>query len=95
MTPRSPSSSSSSVTVSVTAVGPVTPPALVADPETLKVLSGASTESSTAVIVTVPALAVSPATIISVVLLDRVTSPAEAPWFGLTDTVTVVACAEP
>ena len=90
-----PFASSSSATVSVRWAGPLTPSELLADPETVKVLSGASTELSTAVIVTVPVLAVSPAEIVSVVLLDRVASPAEAPWFGLTDTVTVVAVAEP
>ena len=58
-------------------------------------MSGASTELSTAVIVTVPVLAVSPAAIVSVALAESVTSPAEAPWFGATDTVTVVAVAEP
>ena len=86
---------SSSVTVSVRLAGPLTPSAFVADPETVKVLSGASTELSTAVIVTVPVLVVSPAAIVSVVLLDRPTSSAEAPWPGVTDTATVVGCAEP
>ena len=85
---------SSSATVSVTLAGPVTPPALAADPATAKVLSGASTELSTAVMVTVPVLVLLPAAMVSVALAERVTSPAEAPWLGTTDTVTVVASAE-
>ena len=86
---------SSSVTVSMRLAGPRTPSEFVAEPLTAKVLSGVSTELSTAVMVTVPVLVVSPAAIVSVALLDSSTSPAEAPWFGVTDTVTVVACAEP
>ena len=59
---------SSSVIVSVTSAGPVTPSELVAAPATETVLSGAITSLSTAVIVTVPVLVVAFAAIVSVVL---------------------------
>ena len=61
--------SSSSSIVSVTSAGPVTVSVLVAAPETVIVLSGSSRSLSTAVIVTVPVLVVSPAAIVSVVLV--------------------------
>ena len=58
---------SSSVMANVTSAGFATPPPL-AVPETVTVLSGASTSLSTAVMVTVPVLTVDPAAIVSVVL---------------------------
>ena len=62
---------SSSVIVSVWPGGADTPLPPVAEPETVTVLSGASTMLSTAVTVTVPVLVVAPAAIVSVVPLWR------------------------
>ena len=81
---------SSSVMVSVWFEGFETLPPL-ATPDTVTVLFGASTELSTAVIVTVPVLAVLPAAIVSVVFVDRLKSPATAGLTALADTVTVTA----
>ena len=58
--------------VSVTASGFVTPCALTAAPETFTCLSGESVASLTAVTVTAPVLAVSPAAIVSVLSFDSV-----------------------
>ena len=79
---------SSSVMVSVTLDGAATPlpPAAVA--ETVTDLSGASVVSFTAVIVTVPVLAVEPAAIVNVFALDSVKS---VPDPGDADTVSVTA----
>ena len=79
---------SSSVIVSVCGDGSDTPFPPEADPETVTVLSGASTALSTAVNVTVPVLVVAPAAIVSVVPLC-VKSPATAGETAVEDTVTV------
>ena len=83
--------SSSSVIVRVSSVGFATPlpPAAVA--ETVTCFSGASTSLSTAVIVTVPVLAVSPAAMVSVVLSLSVKSSATAGSTGAAETVSVTA----
>ena len=83
--------SSSSVMVSETSAGPVTPVGLVAAPDTRTVLSAASTALSTPVMVTRPVLAVLPAAIVSVLSLDRVKSSAAAGATGAADTVIVVS----
>ena len=57
---------SSSVMVSVTAAGSVTPSAFVAAPDIITVLSGASTPLSMALTVNAPALVVSPSAIVNV-----------------------------
>ena len=62
-----------------------------ATPDTVTVLFGASTELPTAVIVTVPVLAVLPAAIVSVVLFVIVKSLFVAGLTALAETVTVTA----
>ena len=81
---------SSSVMVSVWFEGPVTV-APVADPDTVTVLFGASTLLLTAVIVTVPVLAVEPAAIVSLLFVDTVKSLLVAGLTALVETVTVTA----
>ena len=81
---------SSSVIVSVSSPGFDTPPPLAA-PDTVTVLSAASTALSAAVIVTVPVLAVAPAAMVSVLLVESVKSPATAGETAAADTVTVTA----
>ena len=83
-----PGAASSSAIVSVTLEGSVTPWVLDAEPETVTLLSGASVASATAVTVTVPALVVPPAAMVSVLALESVKPLPEA------DTVTVVAALE-
>ena len=82
--------SSSSVIVSVASDGFATPPPL-AIPDTVTSLFGASTALFTAVIVTVPVLAIEPAAIVSVLLVESVKSPETAGFTAAADTVTVTA----
>ena len=83
---------SSSLSVNVTSEGAATPLPPETVPETVTDLSGESTEFPCAVIVTVPVLVVSPAAIVSFVMLDSsVKSPATAPAPGAAATVTVTA----
>ena len=63
---------SSSVMVSVRAIGSCTLWALAAVPETVTCLFGASVSSSTAATVTVPLLVVAPAAMVRVFALDSV-----------------------
>ena len=77
-----------SVMVSVLLEGFETPPPL-AEPDTVTVLFGASTELFTALIVTVPVLVVSPVAIVSVLFVDRMKSPDTAGLTALAETVTV------
>ena len=81
---------SSSVMVSVWFEGFETLPPL-ATPDTVTVLFAASTELSTAVIVTVPVLAVLPAAIVRTLFAVRLKSPATAGLTALAETVTVTA----
>ena len=85
---------SSSVIVSVTAAGCVIPWLLVAEPDTVTLLSASSVELSTAVTVTDPVLLVLPAAMVSVVLLLSEKSPAAAFAPGAAETVMVVAADE-
>ena len=85
---------SSSRIVSVASGGSTAPRVPDAVPETVTVLSGASVALPTAVTVTVPALVVSPAAMVSVVALDSAKSPAIAGATGAADTVSVTAAAE-
>ena len=84
---------SSSVMVSVWLAGFDTPPPLTV-PETVTALSGASTSLSTAVIVTVPVLVISPAAIVSILLVERLKSPGTAGDTAAADTVTVTSSLE-
>ena len=81
---------SSSVIVSVTDEGCVIPCELVAEPDTVTLLSASSVELSTAVTVTEPVLLVLPAAMVSVVLLLSEKSPAAVFAPGAADTVMVV-----
>ena len=81
--------SSSSSMVSVTASGSRARFSLDTAPDTVTVRSGASTASSTAVMVTVPALRVAPAATVSVRFSLR--RKCAAPSAPAADTVTVVA----
>ena len=80
---------SSSVMVRVCGSGPVTPTVFVAMPETVTVLSAASTLLFAAVIVTVPELVVSPAVIVRVVPLSE-KSAATAGMTGTAEITMVV-----
>ena len=80
---------SSSAMVRVTARGAFTSPFTA--PETVTDLSGVWVVSSTAVTVTAPVLAVAPVAKVSVVVLDRLKSPAVAPLPGAAATVIVAA----
>ena len=83
---------SSSVSVSVTFDGADSkpwPPATV--PETVTCLSGESSSLPFALTVTVPALVVEPAAIVSVFAVLRSKSPATAPVPAVAPTVTVTA----
>ena len=82
---------SSSVSVSVTFGGFATPLPPAAVPETVTSLFGESTSLPFAVTVTVPALVVEPAAMVSVVVPDRVKSPDTAPVPAAAATVTVTA----
>ena len=84
---------SSSVMVSVWFEGFETLPPL-ATPDNVTVLFGASTELSTAVIVTVPLLAVLPAAIVRTLFVDRLKSLFVAGLTALAETVTVTAALE-
>ena len=83
--------SSSSVIVSVWSDGAATPlpPATVA--ETVTCLSGASTELSTAVIVTVPVLVVEPAAMVRLLSVLRLKSPETAGETAAAETVRVTS----
>ncbi len=81
---------SSSVMVSVKTDGSATPLPPLAAPETVTVLSGASTALSTAVIVTTPVLVVAPAAIVSTLSELSVKSPDTAGLTAAADTVTSV-----
>ena len=82
---------SSSVSVSVRLDGAATPLPPDAVPETVTCLFGESTAFPFAVTVTAPALAVSPAAIVSVFALDSVKSAGIAPVPAAAPTVTVTA----
>ena len=85
---------SSSVRVSVTSAGAVTPRLLAAVADTVTVLSGASRLLSTPVRVTVPVLVVAPAATVSTLFALSVKSPSTAGATAAADTVTVVASLE-
>ena len=74
--------------------GGVTPKRFAAVAQTVTLLSGSSRALSTAVTVTVPALAVLPAGIVSTRRLLRAKSPAAAFVPGVADTVTVVSAVD-
>ena len=82
---------SSSISVKVTLDGAATPLPPETVPETVTDLSEEWTEFPFAVTVTVPALVVSPDSIVSFVALDNVKSPATAPAPAAASTVTVTA----
>ena len=82
---------SSSAIVSATGSGFVAPCAFDAVPDTVRLLFGSSRSLSTAVTVTTPVLAVSPAAIASVLFALTAKSPASAPAPAANATVTVVA----
>ena len=86
--------SSSSVMVSVTSVGSVTPWLLPAVPDTRTFLSGVSTSLLLALIVTVPVLPVRPAAMVSVWFVLSVKSPSTAGETAVADTETVVVSLE-
>jgi len=84
-------SSSLSAMVNVRLAGSATPLPPDAAAWTVNILSGVSTLLSTAVMVTVPVLVVSPAAMVRIGLLLKVKSSATAGATGSTDTVRVVA----
>ena len=86
-----PGAASSSSIVSVTLAGAAIPLSPLTAAVTVTSLSGASTASSTAVTVTVPVLLVAPAAMLSVVVLDRLKSPAAAFVPAAAATVSVTA----